>query len=90
MSYHWYDFCGNLGVILMLLAFFLLQVDKVSSQDMRYLLLNAGGALLVLISLCFAFNLSAFVIEVCWVLISGYGLVRIYRRANKTGIGKER
>jgi len=80
MSYHWYDFCGNLGVVLMLFAFFQLQAEKISSQDVRYLLLNAVGAILVVISLCFEFNLSAFVIESCWVLISVYGLVRVYLR----------
>jgi len=80
MSYHWYDFCGNLGVVLMLFAFFSLQAEKISSQDVRYLLLNAVGAILVVISLCFEFNLSAFVIESCWVLISVYGLVRVYLR----------
>ncbi len=80
MSYHWYDFCGNLGVVLMLFAFFQLQAEKISSQDVQYLLLNAVGAILVVISLFYEFNLSAFVIESCWVLISVYGLVRVYAR----------
>ncbi|QBB71493.1 hypothetical protein ELE36_14635 [Pseudolysobacter antarcticus] len=91
MSYHWYDFCGNLGVVVMLVAYFLLQAGKVASHDVRYLLLNAGGAVLVLISLCYAFNLSAFVMEACWVLVSVYGLVQVYLRRNekaRAGIGE--
>ena len=91
MSYHWYDFCGNLGVVVMLIAYFLLQAGKVASADVRYLLLNAGGAILVLISLCYAFNLSAFVMEACWVLVSVYGLLLGYLRRDvkaETGSGK--
>jgi hypothetical protein len=34
----------------------------------------------VLLSLVNDFNLSAFVIETCWVLISLYGMVRTRRR----------
>ena len=39
-------------------------------------MLNAAGALLIIVSLIFDFNLSAFVIEVFWLLISLLGLWR--------------
>ncbi|HEX6831895.1 MAG TPA: hypothetical protein VF132_00060 [Rudaea sp.] len=80
MSYAWYDLLGNIGVAMMLVAFFLLQAQRMGAQDLSYLLLNGVGALLVLVSLWFAFNLSAFVIETAWVAISAYGLVRVLRR----------
>ena len=38
--------------------------------------MNAAGALLVLVSLLYAFNLSAFVMEVAWLAVSIYGIVR--------------
>ena len=79
MSYAWYDLLGNIGVVMMLVAFFLLQAQRMGAQDLSYLLLNGVGAVLVLISLCFAFNLSAFVIETAWVGISVYGIVRVLR-----------
>ena len=74
MTYTWYDFLGNVGVILILLSYLLLQMSKMKSQSMCYSLMNAIGALLILVSLYYDFNLSAFVMEVFWLLISLYGL----------------
>lgn len=42
--------------------------------------MNALGAALVIISLCFDFNLSAFVIEAFWVVISLVGIGRWWRK----------
>ena len=74
MNYEWYDFVGNLGVALILGSYLLLQIDKVDSKSVGYSVGNAIGALLILVSLCFAFNLSSFIIEIFWLLISLYGL----------------
>ncbi len=71
-----YNLVGIVGVILILVAFFLLQVGKLSSRDFIYSLLNLFGALGILISLISEWNLSAFVIEVAWILISLYGLIK--------------
>lgn len=60
----------------MVIAYLLLQLDRLSSSAVSYLLLNAGGALLVILSLIFHFNLSAFLMEVFWLLISLYGLAK--------------
>ena len=81
MEYAWFDFVGNVGVFLILLTYLLLQTDKLNSRSMAYSLLNALGAFLIMISLCFKFNLSAFVIEFFWLLISLAGLARIKRGA---------
>ena len=74
MTYSWYDFLGNVGVILILLSYLLLQMNKIKSQSVYYSLMNAAGALLVLVSLYYNFNLSAFIIEFFWLLISCFGL----------------
>ena len=74
MAYSWYDFLGNVGVILILLSYLLLQMNKINSQSTYYSLMNATGALLILVSLYYNFNLSAFIMELCWLLISLYGL----------------
>lgn len=76
MNYGWYDLAGNIGVLMMVIAYLLLQLDRLSSSAVSYLLLNAGGALLVILSLIFHFNLSAFLMEVFWLLISLYGLAK--------------
>ena len=76
MEYGWYDLAGNIGVLMMVVAYLLLQIEKLSSSAVSYLLLNAGGAILVIVSLIFHFNLSAFLMEVFWLLISLFGLAK--------------
>ena len=76
MDYGWFDLVGNIGVLLMVIAYLLLQLEKLSSSAVSYLLLNTVGAVLVIISLTFRFNLSAFLMEAFWLLISLYGLTR--------------
>lgn len=76
MQYAWYDFAGNIGVALMVLGYFLLQAEKIRSSDPRYSLMNGIGALLVVVSLLYRFNLSAFLVEAFWLLISIYGLIK--------------
>ncbi|HYJ84616.1 MAG TPA: hypothetical protein VEW46_01005 [Pyrinomonadaceae bacterium] len=76
MEYGWYDLAGNIGVLMMVIAYLLLQLDKLSSSAVSYLLLNALGAVLVMLSLMFRFNLSAFLMEAFWLLISLFGLAK--------------
>jgi len=38
-------------------------------------------AILILISLYYDFNLPSFIIEIAWLIISGYGLWKAWRRA---------
>ena len=76
MDYGWFDLVGNFGVLLMVVAYLLLQLEKLSGSALSYLLLNADGAVLVMISLMFRFNLSAFLMEGFWLLISLYGLAK--------------
>ncbi|TKB23888.1 hypothetical protein FCL47_20625 [Desulfopila sp. IMCC35006] len=73
-EYYWYDFIGNIGVFLILLAYFMLQVNRLDNHSLAFNIMNFSGALLILASLCFDFNLSAFIIEFCWLLISLYGI----------------
>ena len=76
MQYAWYDFAGNIGVALMVFGYLLLQAEKIRSSDLSYSLMNGIGALLVVVSLLYRFNLSAFLVEAFWFLISIYGLIK--------------
>ncbi len=73
------EIVGIVGVLQILLAYFLLQLERLSTKTLTYQLLNAIGAALILYSLCYSFNLPAFVIELCWLLISLYGILRILK-----------
>ena len=72
----WFDLAGFIGVLMIVITYLLLQLDKLPSSSLTYSLLNAAGALLIVISLIFRFNLSAFVVEVFWFLISLIGLTK--------------
>jgi hypothetical protein len=78
MRYSSTDFLGNIGVVLIIIDYLLLQLNRISSNSLSYSLLNAVGATLIIISLLFNFNLSAFIMEAVWVLISLFGLYRYF------------
>ena len=71
-----YDVLGIGGVVIILIAYLLLQIEKLSIQDWRYSAANALGAILILVSLFFSFNLASFIIEIAWLLISIFGLFK--------------
>ena len=79
----WSDFVGLAGVSCILAAYFLLQIEKVRGDSAQYLLLNLVGAILLIISLMVTFNLASFVIEICWLGISIFGLSKIAWRRMK-------
>ncbi len=72
----WYDWVGIAGTLMVLGAFALLQAGRVSGTGLAYQLLNLFGAGGVLLSLLGTFNVSVFLLEATWVLISGYGIAR--------------
>jgi len=78
MAYQLHDLVGNLGVACILATYLLVQLRKLDATGMPYLLANGLGAVFILYSLGFDFNLSAFIIEVVWLMISLLGLLRIF------------
>ena len=79
MKYGLFDFLGNVGVMIMIVAYLLLQLNRLDSSSLAYSLLNAFGAGLVILSLSVNFNLSAFIMEAFWILISLIGIYRYLR-----------
>ncbi len=75
-----FDGIGMTGVLMILTTYGLVQVDRINVKGMGYSLFNGVGALLILISLYVDFNLSAFVIEVAWLVISIFGLFNALKR----------
>jgi len=79
MSYGPLDFIGNAGVVILMITYLMLQLNKLPSDGLAYSLLNAIGVSLIVVSLLFNFNLSALLMEVFLVLISFIGIYRYFR-----------
>jgi hypothetical protein len=87
VNFDLFDLAGCVGVLLIVIAYLLLQLDKLPSSSLSFSLLNAAGSLLIMFSLVFNFNVSAFLIEVFWFLISLIGLSKwlIARKRMRSG-----
>lgn len=81
-----FDVIGMTGTFLVVAAFFLLQLNKVSATGLAYNMMNLTGAILLLISLCYNFNLASFVIEIFWIAASLIGLYKYYKNKNDEGV----
>ncbi len=80
MTFGWHDLLGIIGVVLILATYMLLQLEKLSATSFLYSAANGLGASLILVSLIYDFNLSAFIIEAFWLLISIFGIMRYFSR----------
>ena len=72
----WHEYVGLFGVLLCLVAVLWLQAGRLRGDGLTFQLLNIFGALGIIVSLFYNFNLSAMVIEIAWIAISVYGIVR--------------
>jgi hypothetical protein len=71
-----FDVIGMTGTALVVGAFFMLQLGKAEPTGIVYNVMNLTGAILLLISLCYNFNLASFVIELYWIAAS---LICLYK-----------
>ena len=71
------DLFGVVGVLLILTAYAGATSGKLDARRAPALLLNLVGALLILLSLYFDFNLSAVLMEGAWALVALIGLARL-------------
>lgn len=75
-----FDIIGMSGTALVVGSFFLLQLEKLAPSDLGYNVMNLTGAILLLISLCYNFNLASFVIEIFWIAASLIGLYKYIKQ----------
>ncbi|MEQ8262385.1 hypothetical protein [Pseudohaliea sp.] len=83
MSMQLHELIGTLGAALIVVTYLLIQLRRIDVSDVRYSVLNATGAALILYSLTVDFNLSAFVIEAFWLLISLVGIIQVLRERSR-------
>ena len=59
-----FDIIGMIGVVMILVVYGAVQMEKMDVKSLAYSAVNALGAVLILISLLVNFNLASFVIEI--------------------------
>ena len=80
MGYQWHDFVGNVGVVMVVGTYLAVQLGRLDARGIVYSLSNLVGAVLILVSLAYDFNLSSVVIEAFWAAISLIGVARWWRQ----------
>lgn len=71
---------GTIGVLLILVAYYLSQRGTMTIRDPGYLWMNFIGALGIVFSLFWNWNLPAFLMESAWAGISMWGLVKLRQK----------
>lgn len=79
-----FQIIGFIGMLFIVYAYFLLQINKVKHNSLKFQIINLVGAILLIISLCVHFNLGSFLIEVFWIIITIYGIFK--NRTNKDNL----
>lgn len=71
---------GIIGVLMLLFAYFYVQLGKIQALSLSFPVLNLIGSLFILFSLFYEWNLPAAVIEAAWSIISIFGIWRWYKQ----------
>jgi len=80
MDVAWHDIVSTFGVFCIVFAYLMIQIERWSSAQLRFSIVNGLGSILIIISLYFEWNWSGFLIEFFWALISLYGIFLYLRR----------
>lgn len=71
------DIVGLAGTFLILSAYLLLQIGKLSATQILYQIMNICGCSFLIVSLLKDFNLAAMAMQIAWLTISLIGTLRI-------------
>ncbi|HZH09270.1 MAG TPA: cyclic nucleotide-binding protein [Microvirga sp.] len=82
------DVVGLVGVAAYLSAYGLLQLGILRVEDGRYALLNGTGAVAILYSLIYDFNLPSFITQTAWLILTIIGYVRARSQRRSSGSGE--
>lgn len=74
------DIIGITGVFIIVIAYISMQIDRMHPKGFWFSLLNTIGAVFILISLFYAWNLASFIMEVIWLSLSLYGTIKGYKK----------
>lgn len=74
---------GLIAPIALLLAFFLLNLGKLTADHYTYQWLNVVGAAALTYTVISPINVGVLVTEVLWTLIGVYGVIKIFLKRRK-------
>ncbi len=74
------DWTGFIGVTILLVAYFLNLKKIIKTDGLTYLLLNTVGAGIACLASALLKYLPFIILEGCWTLVSGIGLINYLRR----------
>lgn len=72
------DFIGIFGVVIIIIAYMLLQLEKIDAKDISFSSLNTLGSFLIILSLLYDWNFASFMMESTWMILSLYGMLKYY------------
>ena len=75
---------GIIGAGIVIVCYLLLQMEILNSRDLSYSAWNSFASMLLMYSLSQQWNLPSFVIEVFWLAISLYGVIKHFKNKNFT------
>lgn len=79
---------GVLGSVITIIVFFLLQSERISSQNIWFPVMNGVAALLLMVSIAHKFDiadLGGVLSEIAWLAISIYGIIKILKERKIDG-----
>ena len=85
-TYELSDFIGNVGVVILVGTFAMLQFGKIDAKGFWYSFNNMTVAILLGINLYYKPNLSSIIIEVFWFFLSIYGIWNWYKIWKDTNV----
>lgn len=80
------EIAGWAGALLILLAYALLSMGKVTGQSLLYQGMNVGGAAGFIVNGWWHGAIPSASLNVIWMLIGGFALLRILQRRRREGV----
>lgn len=72
------DWAGSIGVAILLLAFILMLLNKISKDGIVYLIMNFVGSVLAAIASYLIHYTPFIILEMAWMLASLFGIWKLY------------
>jgi multidrug transporter EmrE-like cation transporter len=77
---------GISGAGMCILAYFLIEQEKLNASSMAYYAMNGIGAVLILLAAVYRFDSGDFgvaVQELCWIAVSLMGITKVLKKKSK-------